>query len=564
MKILLSFPAASRRRILFSPLAIFLVFVLWSLALTYPLVLQPASHIPLGDEKAGTVPFFNLWSLQWNIDQLMSGYPNYWDAPIFAPTKGTFAFSEPQPLSAILAAPLWLGLASPALAYNALVLLFLTLNGWFAYWLLRAWNLSPLPALLAGIFVQSLPFIAQEMGVLQLIAIFGFTWSLLYLHRFLAFHPAAAGMAVAYHSSLGLALALPVTFFTCGYYGLFALLFLPLALLGQLQPRHLNAKTLGHLAAISLLALALVGPFLWAQRERLVDLGLNRDIRSITANSARLEYYGNFLDYNLWWGRLLHLQPGQGQRLFPGFGLMLLAGLGVLAPQRPRVKLYLLLAIALALVLSLGLQLRLGEVEPYQWLREYVPGFAQLRSPFRFAVLVQLHLALLAGFGLQVVSAHRSVQVVVAALVIFEALALPVPLQSLPVPVRDAPWQTWLNSRSQPATIVRLPFAPGPAATDFEQTTRWMLEGRAVSGDMVNGYSGFFPEDHHLVREEMRRLPTHRGIALLRNKGVDYIVVDRIRIDSRQATALKRQFPLVFEDPVYNISIYALDNNQAE
>lgn len=562
MQILSSFPVAGRRGISVSPLAIFLVFILWSLALTYPLALQPASHIPRGDEKAGTVPFFNLWTLQWNIDQLMSGYPNYWDAPIFAPTRGTFAFSEPQPLSALLAAPLWLGLASPALAYNALVLLFLTLNGWFAYWLLRVWDLPPLPALLAGLIVQSLPFIAQEMGVLQLLAIFGFTWFLLYLHRFLALHPAAAGTAQARRSRLGLALALPVTFFTCGYYGLFTLLFLPLAFLGQLRRNHLNARTLGHLAAIGLLALVLTGPILWAQRERLVDLGLSRNTPAIGANSARLEYYGNFLDHNLWWSRFLHLQPGQGQRLFPGLGLMLLASLGVLAPQRPRIKLYLLLAVVLALLLSLGLQLRLGQVEPYQWLRQYVPGLAQLRSPFRFAVLVQLHLALLAGLGLQVVSSRKSVQVIAAALVIFEALALPLPLQPLPETALAAPWQTWLNNRRQPATIVRLPFAPGSSTVDFEQTTIWMLEGRTLSSDMVNGYSGFFPEDHPLLREEMRRFPTQRGLMLLHDRGVDYIVVDRIRTDTRQAAAVERQFPLAFEDPVFGISIYAFNWSQ--
>src|SRR6185503_2334332 len=128
------------------------------------------SHIPRGSEEAGTVPFFNLWTLQWNIDQQMQGYPRYWDAPIFAPNKGTFAFSEPQPLSALLAAPLWLSFRSPALGYNALVILFLTLNGWFAYWLLRSWGLPDLPCLLAGLLTQSLPFVAQEMGVLQLIA----------------------------------------------------------------------------------------------------------------------------------------------------------------------------------------------------------------------------------------------------------------------------------------------------------------------------------------------------------------------------------------------------------
>jgi hypothetical protein len=113
-------------------LRIFLIFTLSALFLTYPLALRLFSHIPLGSEEAGTVPFFNLWTLQWNIDQQMQGYPRYWDAPIFAPDKGTFVFSEPQPLSALLAAPLWLAFQSPALGYNAVVILFLTLNGWFS------------------------------------------------------------------------------------------------------------------------------------------------------------------------------------------------------------------------------------------------------------------------------------------------------------------------------------------------------------------------------------------------------------------------------------------------
>ena len=165
--------------------ALFIIYFLWALCLTYPLVQHPFSHIPLGDEKVATVPFFNLWTLQWNIDQLMQGYPRYWDAPIFAPLNGTFAFSEPQPLSALLAAPFWIGFQSPAFGYNIVVILFLILNGWFAHWLLKSWGISSLPAFLAGLIMMALPFVAQEMGVLQLIALFGFLWSLLFLSRFL-------------------------------------------------------------------------------------------------------------------------------------------------------------------------------------------------------------------------------------------------------------------------------------------------------------------------------------------------------------------------------------------
>ncbi|MBI1879666.1 MAG: hypothetical protein HYR94_15835 [Chloroflexi bacterium] len=140
-----------------SPSRLFLIFTLWALFLTFPLPLHLFSHIPRGSEEAATVPFFNLWTLQWNIDQQMQGYPHYWDAPIFAPDKGTFAFSEPQPLSAVLATPLWLVFQSPALGFNTVVILFLTLNGWFAYWLLRSWRLPHLPCLLAGLLMQSLP-----------------------------------------------------------------------------------------------------------------------------------------------------------------------------------------------------------------------------------------------------------------------------------------------------------------------------------------------------------------------------------------------------------------------
>ena len=127
----------------------FLVYLLWALVLTFPLVKHPFSYIPLGSEPVGTVPLFNLWTLQWNIDQLMQGYPNYWDAPIFAPNTGTFAFSETQPLSALLATPFWF--ISPALGYNFVIVLFVTLNGWFACWLLKSWGVAFLLALLAGL-----------------------------------------------------------------------------------------------------------------------------------------------------------------------------------------------------------------------------------------------------------------------------------------------------------------------------------------------------------------------------------------------------------------------------
>lgn len=565
------------KRWLRSPIRLFLLFGLWAVCLTYPLILQPFTHIPLGDEKAGTVPLFNLWTLQWNIDQLVQGYPNYWDAPIFAPLKGTFAFSEPQPLSALLAAPLWLH--SAALGYNVVIVLFLTLNGWFAYWLLKSWDVTTLPAFLAGLIMQSLPFVAQEMGVLQLAAMFGLLWSLLFMTRWLA---AQRRGESNWRNMVGLALGTPVTFFTCGYYGLFSIFFVPLFFLFQIRPKYLKPDFFGQLFIVGLLIAALSGPFLLAQKQRLGQHRFTRSAQTIENNSARLSYYANFLDYNLWYGRVLGLESGAGQRLWPGVGLIVLAIAGLFGPAQPRVKLYLIIAVILALLLSLGLRWRWGDIQPYQWVRDYAPGFLQLRSPFRFAALAQMHLALLAGFGLfnlrswfcqkttkegsekahfftPSYKAGKSSLIIATIFVILESLALPLPLQPVPDLRSQTAWQVWLRQQEKPIDVVMLPFAASNKVEDFEQTTRWMLTSRRFQANMLNGYSGFFPANHSRLREAMLEFPTNDGLDLLRELQVEYVIIDHSLRGTPSATNVAKYLPLAFYDKQSKVAVYALE-----
>lgn len=529
-------------------------FVLAALFLTYPLPGRLLTHIPQGSEGVGTVPFFNLWSLQWNLDQLLAGYPSYWDAPIFAPQPGTFAFSEPQLVSGLLAAPVWLATQSPALAYNFLVLLFLTLNGWFAAALLRGWGVSPLAAFLGGLLMQGLPFIAQEMGVLQLIALFGLLWSLFFLNRLLA-EPRPI-----WRTAIGLALGTPLTFFTCSYYGLFSLFFLPLAFGVGWRRRHSNAAFLERLLGAALLAGLLTGPFLGSQQQQLASLNVSRSAATIEANSARLADYAAVPDHNLLYRQLLGLTSSQGQRLFPGFGLLLLAGVGLLTGTQFRAKPYLLLALLLAFFLSFGLRLNLGGWQPYQGLREIVPGLAELRSPFRFAVLVQLHLALLAGLGLHQIQQWRGwwLAVAVAGLILVEGLVWPLPLQGVPNLAQPAPWQSWLNQHAPGARLVLLPFAEKSGVAYFEPTTRWMLANRHLNGTMLNGYSGFFPPDHAALRQQMLAFPTADSLALLRQKEVDYVVVFETSPNAPDPVQVADILPLVYRDKTARVAIYAL------
>jgi hypothetical protein len=66
-----------------------------------------STRLPIGTEPCRTVPMFNLWTLEWNVQSFNNGTlywsQEYWDAPIFFPAKDSFAMSEAQPILGLLA-----------------------------------------------------------------------------------------------------------------------------------------------------------------------------------------------------------------------------------------------------------------------------------------------------------------------------------------------------------------------------------------------------------------------------------------------------------------------------
>src|SRR5206468_6158327 len=91
----------------------------------------------------------------------------------------------------------------------------------------------------------------------------------------------------------------------------------------------------------------------------------------------------------------------------------LLALVGIVL-GRGRARFFYLLLGLVSLVLTFGLS---GHVPgtsiditlPYAFLYDWIPGFKALRVPVRFAVLVDLSIYVLAGYGLAVVSGQWSV-----------------------------------------------------------------------------------------------------------------------------------------------------------
>ncbi len=525
----------------------------WSLVLTFPLVLNFGAAIPLGSEHSATVPYFNLWTLQWNIEQALRGFPNYWSPPIFAPTTGALAFSEPEPVTAFLAMPLWL-FGGAAVGYNSVILLFLTLNGWFAFALLRGWHLSVPAAIGGALMMQSLPFVAQEMGVLQLTAIFGILWLLFFLQQFLK-HPTPA-------HGIGLAVGIPLVFLTCGYYGLFSLIFMPPAVWAFSQR---GMRFGGKLAGFVLAGILLAAPPVLVQRQILAEHNFTRSETTIRQNSATPKDYLKTLDTNLFYKRWLHRPAEKGQRLFPGWMLLALAAIGAVVPAKRmprRGRWYLLGTIVLAFLLSLGLHLSIGGWEPYQMWRQFFPGMAALRSPFRFAVMGQISLALLAGIGLEATlrlpKFSRPIALALTVAAVTESLALPLPLHTIPPIDTRQPWQQWINRRDGTPTIVLLPFAKNGSTAAFEQTTRWMLENTSLDAAMLNGYSGFFPPAHGFLRAEMATFPTAEAIHLLRKYRTDYVIIFHSLPDAPSVGTVAAYLSPVYFDPDNRVSIFKM------
>ena len=512
-----------------------LAYVVGALAAAWPLPLHLADRIAIGTEQTSTVPLFNLWSLRWNADRLGHLYAGYWQAPIFHPARGTFAFSEPEPLTGLAFAPLHWLTGNQVLAYNLVLLAALVLNGWAAARLCRRFGVEPFVAVLMGLAAQRLPFVIDQLGVLQLVMV----WPvLLTLDAALAWS-AEGGRRQAALVGLGVA----ATFATCTYYGLFVVVLLVALVPFVVRRSWLDLGRLGEVLIGAGVFAVYAVPLLAGQQRWLGDLSWTD--ATVRSNSAAWGDYRGLAPRALG-ARLLPWVDGDtltGQRLYPGTVFIVLAALGAWWSLRRRPTpsadgaepgvdrrwvWYLVAGACFAGLMSLGLDLHLGGWEPYQLVRDLVPGFSRLRSPFRFAVVVQLFVLLLAALGVGRLVRRpgfgRPAAVFLVLIALAEVAGGGTGLAH--VPPESTSWSSYLSHQPGDQAVAMIPFAPGPKVAEFEPTAEAMLLGLDHHKPLVNGYSGFFPGSYEQLAALEDPFPDDRALPALRRAGVRWIVVD--------------------------------------
>lgn len=512
------------------------LFVLLAVLATFPLATKFTSHLPQGSESAATVPLLNLWTIWWNVDRLEHGYQDYWDAPIYYPAERMFAASEPQTAVGWLAWPLYKLLHNWAALYNCVVLFFLSLNGYTAYRLLRTLRLTLGASLGGGAMMVVLPLVHWQLGVLQLISVWGVLWMFRLLVRFRRV-PNAIGAAL-----LGTTYA--VTYSLCCYYGLFLAVLLPVTLPLLLGRRLVQWSFWGYGSAAVLLAAVLLSPILAAQLQLARETLLEYPLEWYLALSALPT------DYLLTpWEQWISLsKPGvQGVAeryawpLCPGTLKIALAvagiGYGIWHRRRRRITLWLMSLLILAFLLSLGPHLH---ESAYQVLADYVPGYGKARNLFRFAFFVQIVVVLFAASGLQGLErAWRTwgpnrwryrtatcLVVVVALVLTGETWPRQPKLYELPRDRAESSWTARVKNKPAPVVLAFFPLPESNRADDLERTAEWMYFQMFHKRPMVNGYSTFVPEGFAKLKQIVEAGSLSELLGTLQRLGVTHVVCD--------------------------------------
>jgi hypothetical protein len=153
----------------------------------------------------------------------------------------------------------------------------------------------------------------------------------------------------------------------------------------------------------------------------------------------------------------------------------------------------------------------------YALFYERVPGFDGLRVPARYAMIVTLGLAALAGLGVASLDRRRArASVVAGALILIEAFAVPIPIDQnstdykqaglAPLPASlaigaGAP-AVYRFAAQLPASAVLIELPLGEPAFDV----RYMFYSTLHWRRLVNGYSGGAPADYERLTESLKDL----------------------------------------------------------
>jgi hypothetical protein len=483
-------------------------------------------------------PLFSMWRMGWVAHQVLASPPHLFDGNIFHPEPGTLTYSDSMLLPSLMGAPLvWLGLPI-AIVYTLVFLASFLLSGVATYCLARVLALPRGAAWIAALIFALCQYRIEHYSHLELQVAQWMPLTLLAAHRWLA-----TGRA---RYAVYLALALGGQWYSSMYYGVFLTIYAGVFICVLALAWRAGWTRWAVACACLLVGVGLAWPLARAYKATEAARG--------TRNTEVVEFYSalpsDYLAPNLRSLYRGHLAVGGAERdLFPHFTPLGLAAVG-LVPPLGAAELALLASGLTAFDGSMGFNGRW-----YRFAYDHLGPLKSMRVPARFAILVNLSLALFAGVGtarllrrVKRPTVRRIVLVAVTGLFVLESMP---DLRLRPV---------WKTAPSLYASL-----GPASGAVLFEYPIR-----RNDNGDnfayiyfstwhwtpTVNGYSGFTPQSYVDLAERTAGFPLDGTVAYLQQRGVTHVslhcafwddeacalTVDRIAADPRLRMVTRTQW----------------------
>ena len=529
------------------------LYLLLTIIVTYPLIRHFGTHLP-GD---GRDAWQNYWDYWWLRTALASGQNPYQTPLLYAPYGAPLYLHTLNPFNGLVTLPIQIAFGLIA-AYNSVVFLSFTLAAYFAYLLVARVSGSQRAGFVGGvIYAFGSYHFAHLLGHTNLLAS---EWLPAYLLCLVA-----AVETVGRHRlpPIGAGAGATLLIALCDWqYLLFAALLTALyAPFAAIARRSFTPLVVA--AAIGIGGLILTLPLLLPTvRELRATAATRPAVLGPEAFSADLLSFVTPSPLHPWWGAWAErlggraVAPAVERAVYLGFGPLALAALGLWLRRRQALGWGLAALIFATLALGPTLQIA-GQgypaiPMPYRILQG-IPGVNVSRVPARFALLVTLCLAILAGLGLagfgsrfpklgRGAAAKIASPLLVAAL-LAEHFVAPYPLMA----VEEPPFYRQLAVTSEIGVVLELPFSLTRATSLFGQT----VHGRPLVGGYLSRPLAYpilalppFADPADSRGDITPPLTTATGVWMLHLSGVRWIVVlrDDPKLNREEIAAFVRDY----------------------
>ncbi len=304
-----------------SSTAVFGLYVVLSIVLTWPVILGIGSDVPgdLGDS------LLNMWILGWGVEHvpmLLTGsisWTAFWNANIFHPDPLALALSEHLFGQTLQILPVYWLTGNIILCYNLLFISTFALSAFGTYLLVRDLTGDKRAAFIAGLVYGFLPYRIASVPHVQVMSSQWMPFALYGINRFIA---TGSVRALA-----GGTAALVMQNWSCGYYLLYFTPFVPLFAVHRMWTGGTlrSIRAWAYLTGAGAIALLLALPFLFPYQAVQRQFGIERSFGEVVLYSANVWSYITASENLTFWGDALRFYPhGEGET-FLGFVPWLLA-----------------------------------------------------------------------------------------------------------------------------------------------------------------------------------------------------------------------------------------------